>query len=64
MNNLPQINAEQFNQITQENKETCIVVFSKYAQEKSRFIGYTQSYPHYPQIYQCSYAQKYLKKKH
>ena len=29
MNNLPQINAEQFNQITQENKETCIVVFSK-----------------------------------
>ena len=29
MNNLPQINAEQFNQITQENKETSIVVFSK-----------------------------------
>ena len=29
MNNLPQINAEQFNQITQKNKETCIVVFSK-----------------------------------
>lgn len=37
---------------------------TNYAQKKSRFIGYTQSYPHYPQIYQCSYAQKYLKKKH
>ena len=24
---------------------------TNYAQEKSRFIGYTQSYPHYPQIY-------------
>ena len=29
MNNLPQINAEQFEQITKENKETCIVIFSK-----------------------------------
>ncbi len=29
MNNLPQITAEQFEQITKENKETCIVVFSK-----------------------------------
>ena len=24
---------------------------TNYAQKKSRFIGYTQSYPHYPQIY-------------
>ena len=29
MNNLPQITAEQFDQITKENKETCVVVFSK-----------------------------------
>lgn len=29
MNNLPQITGEQFEQITKENKETCIVVFSK-----------------------------------
>jgi thioredoxin 1 len=29
MNNLPQINAEQFEQITNENKETCVIVFSK-----------------------------------
>ena len=29
MMNLPQITAEQFEQITKENKETCIVVFSK-----------------------------------
>lgn len=29
MNNLPQIDAEQFKQITEENKETCIIVFSK-----------------------------------
>lgn len=29
MNNLPQITTEQFEQITKENKETCIVVFSK-----------------------------------
>ena len=27
--NLPLINGEQFEQITKENKETCIVVFSK-----------------------------------
>lgn len=29
MNNLPQITAEQFDQITKENKETCVIVFSK-----------------------------------
>ena len=29
MMNLPQITAEQFEQITKENKETCIIVFSK-----------------------------------
>jgi len=29
MNNLPQINAEQFETIIKENKETCIIVFSK-----------------------------------
>ena len=29
MMNLPQITGEQFDQITKENKETCIVVFSK-----------------------------------
>ena len=29
MNNLPQITAEQFDQITKENKETCVVVSSK-----------------------------------
>ena len=29
MNNLPQINGEQFEKITKENKETCIVVFTK-----------------------------------
>ena len=29
MMSLPEINAEQFEQITKENKETCIIIFSK-----------------------------------
>lgn len=28
-NNLPQITAEQFEKITKENKETCVIIFSK-----------------------------------
>lgn len=35
---------------------------TNYAQEKSRFIGYTQSYPHYPH-FMCVEYLIYIRKK-